>query len=102
VVFPEILPGVLSGFLLAITLSLDDFIVTAFTRGAGLLSGNSDIETISTYVEGIIKKHPLPADMRALATLIFVLVLFLVLSVVIYQNVHAKRTHSMKRKGMQD
>jgi spermidine/putrescine transport system permease protein len=102
VIFPEILPGVLSGFLLAITLSLDDFIVTAFTRGPGLLSGNSDIETISTYVEGIIKKHPLPADMRALATLIFVLVLVLVLSVVLYQNIHAKKSHSMKRKGMQD
>jgi spermidine/putrescine transport system permease protein len=102
VVFPEILPGVLSGFLLAITLSLDDFIVTAFTRGPGLLSGNSDIETISTYVEGIIKKHPLPADMRALATLIFVLVLVLVLSVVLYQNIHAKKSHSAKRKGMQD
>jgi hypothetical protein len=38
------------------------------------LSGNSDIETISTYVEGIIKKHPLPPELRAFATLIFLLV----------------------------
>ena len=36
VVFPDILPGVLSGFLLAFTMSLDDFIITHFTRGAGI------------------------------------------------------------------
>lgn len=97
VVVPEILPGILSGFLIAVTLSLDDFIVTAFTRGAGLLSGNSDIETISTYVEGIIKKHPLPPELRALATLIFLLVLALVIGMIIYQNVKAKQ--GKKRKG---
>jgi hypothetical protein len=33
------------------------------------LSGNSDIETISTYVEGIIKKHPLPPDSGRLSDL---------------------------------
>jgi len=99
VIFPEILPGILGGFLIAITLSLDDFIVTAFTRGPGLLSGNSDIETISTYVEGIIKKHPLPPELRALATLIFVLVLALVIGMTIYQNVKAKQ--GKKRKGRQ-
>lgn len=97
VLFPEILPGVLSGFLIAITLSLDDFIVTAFTRGPGLLSGASNIQTISTYVEGIIKKHPLPPELRALVTLIFLLVLLLVVSTIIYQNVKAKQ--GKKRKG---
>jgi len=97
VVVPEILPGILSGFLIAVTLSLDDFIVTAFTRGPGLLSGHSDIETISTYVEGIIKKHPLPPELRALATLIFLLVLALVIAMVVYQNIKAKQ--GKKRKG---
>ena len=48
VVIPQIMPGILSGFLLSVTLSLDDFIVTAFTRGPGLLSGNKNIETLST------------------------------------------------------
>lgn len=96
-VFPEIVPGILSGFLIAITLSLDDFIVTAFTTGPGLLSGKSDIQTISTYVEGIIKKHPLPAELRALCTLIFALVLLLAIFFTIYQNKKAKM--SKKRKG---
>ena len=36
VVFPDIMPGVLSGFLLAFTMSLDDFIITHFTKGAGI------------------------------------------------------------------
>ena len=96
-VFPEIVPGILSGFLIAITLSLDDFIVTAFTTGPGLLSGNSDIQTISTYVEGIIKKHPLPAELRALCTIIFLLVLLLAIAFTIIQNRRAKK--NKKRKG---
>jgi len=87
----------LSGFLLSITLSLDDFIVTAFTRGPGLLSGSSNIQTISTYVEGIIKKHPLPAELRALVTLIFLFVLLLVVASIVYQNIKAKQ--GKKRKG---
>ncbi len=72
VIFPEILPGILSGFLLAITLSLDDFIVTAFTRGAGLLSGEKTIDTLSTLVQAKIKKGPIPPAMRALTTIIFI------------------------------
>lgn len=99
VVVPEILPGIFAGFLIAITLSLDDFIVTAFTAGPGLLSGDSTISTISTYVEGIIKKHPLPAELRALSTLIFLLVLLLIIGVTVYNNVHAKQ--GKKRKGRQ-
>lgn len=99
VTFPEILPGVLSGFLMAITLSLDDFIVTAFTRGPGLLSGTSNIQTISTYVEGIIKKHPLPTELRSLTTFIFLGVLLLVTTFIIVQNVKAGK--GKKRKGRQ-
>ena len=94
---PDILPGVFSGFLLAITLSLDDFIVTAFLKGPGLLSGRSDIETLSTYVEGIIKKHPMPAELRALTALIFLAVLVVVIAITVYNNVKANKTK--KRKG---
>lgn len=95
--FPEILPGIASGFLLAITLSLDDFIVTAFTRGAGLFSGEKTIETLSTLVQAKIKKGPIPPEMRALTTFIFLFVLSIVLGVTIYRNVQAKKTK--QRKG---
>ena len=92
---PEIMPGVASGFLLAITLSLDDFIVTAFTRGAGLLSGDKSIETLSTLVQAKIKKGPIPPEMRALTTLIFLAVLVVAVLVTIYRNRTVKKT----RKG---
>lgn len=96
VVLPEIFPGVISGFLLAITLSLDDFIVTAFTRGAGLLSGEKTIETLSTLVQAKIKKGPIPPAMRALTTILVLVVFIAVVLITIYQNrVHKKKT----RKG---
>lgn len=73
VVLPEIIPGVLSGFILAITLSLDDYIITAFTR-------NNSFATISTYVYGITaKKGALPPTLRALTTIIFIVTLILLL-----------------------
>ncbi len=96
VVLPEIFPGVISGFLLAITLSLDDFIVTAFTRGAGLLSGEKTIETLSTLVQAKIKKGPIPPAMRALTTILVLVVFIAVVLITIYQNrAHKKKT----RKG---
>ena len=88
---PEILPGIASGFLLAITLSLDDSIVTAFTRGAGLFSGEKTIETLSTLVQAKIKKGPIPPTMRPLTTFIFLFVLAIVLGVTIYRNVQSRQ-----------
>ena len=91
VIIPEIMPGVLSGFLLSITLSLDDFIVTAFTRGSGLLSGDKKIETLSTLVQAKIKKGPIPPEMRALTTILFVIVVIAVILISIYRNKQAKK-----------
>ena len=91
VIIPEIMPGVLSGFLLSITLSLDDFIVTAFTRGSGLLSGDKKIETLSTLVQAKIKKGPIPPEMRALTTILFILVVVAVIGISIYRSQQAKK-----------
>ena len=91
VIIPEIMPGIFSGFLLSITLSLDDFIVTAFTRGNGLLSGEKKIETLSTLVQAKIKKGPIPVEMRPLTTIIFILVVIGVIGVSIYRNHQAKK-----------
>lgn len=71
VVFPDILPGVLSGFLLAFTMSLDDFIITHFTKGAG-------VNTLSTLIYSEVRRGIKPA-MYALSTIIFVAVLALLL-----------------------
>lgn len=102
VVFPAIFPGVMSGFLLAITLSLDDFIVTTFTRGAGLLNGNAMIETISTLVQAKIKKGPIPPEMRALTTIIFLFVIIIVITVTILmtrKNKMTKKNQLYRRKA---
>lgn len=71
VVFPDIMPGVLSGFLLAFTMSLDDFIITHFTRGAG-------INTLSTLIYSQVRRGIQPS-MYALSSVIFLTVLVLLL-----------------------
>lgn len=91
VIIPEILPGIFSGFMLSVTLSLDDFIVTAFTRGSGLLSGENKIETLSTLVQAKIKKGPIPPEMRALTTILFVIVIVAVILVTIYRTRQEKK-----------
>lgn len=96
VIIPQIMPGIFSGFLLSITLSLDDFIVTAFTRGPGLLSGDAAIETLSTYIQTSLKKHTVPPELRPLTLIIFLTVLAIVLGVTIYKNHTPKR----KRRGL--
>ena len=84
-IVPETLPGVFSGFLLAISLSLDDFVITRFTTGSGLLSGDAAIMTLSTYVQGKIKKSNIPAELRALTTIIFVVVVLFVIGISVYR-----------------
>ena len=81
VIIPQIMPGIFSGFLLAITLSLDDYIVTEFTRGAGLLSGDSAIETLSTYIQTSLKKHTVPAELRPLTLILFLTILAIVIAI---------------------
>lgn len=73
VVLPDIMPGVLSGFLLAFTLSLDDFVITHFVKGPGF-------ETLSTKIYTEVRKGIKP-EMYALSTLLFVSVLVLLLIV---------------------
>lgn len=71
VIFPDILPGILSGFLLAFTMSLDDFIITHFTKGAG-------INTLSTLIYSEVRKGIKPS-LYALSTIMFLAVLILLI-----------------------
>ncbi len=91
VILPEILPGIISGFMLAITLSLDDYILTATLSPL-------DFDTISTAV---YKSIALTTDKaseripvyRALTTIIFLLTLI----VVVLMNVTSKKKKQEKR-----
>ena len=71
ITWPQIRPGVLSGFLMAMTMSLDDFSVTYFTKGAG-------IHTLSTMIYTEMRKGVRP-EMYALSTILFLLALVLLL-----------------------
>ena len=86
VVLPEILPGVLSGFMLAVTLSLDDYIVTAFVKPDWF-------DSISTYVYNSIKVPQQSAvpQLRALSAIIFVLIIVAVLVMNIPKNKQKNR-----------
>ncbi len=71
VVLPDLMPGITSGFLLSFTMSVDDFVITHFTRGAG-------INTLSTLIYSQLKIGVRPT-LFALSTVIFLVVLVILL-----------------------
>lgn len=73
VLVPLLRPGMISGFILAFTMSLDDFAVTFFTRGT------IGLETLSTFIYADARKGGLTPELRPLMTLIFLIILVLLL-----------------------
>ena len=73
VVIPQLLPGILSGFMLAVTLSLDDYFITTYTKP-------STFDTISTYVVNATKggQTDIKTALWALSTIIFLVVVIIV------------------------
>ena len=80
VMLPELWPGMLSGFILALTLSVDDFGVTFFTKGSG------GLETLSTFIYSDARKGGLTPELRPL----FTIILLVMLTVLIYINFRNK------------
>ena len=87
VIIPEIRPGMISGFMLALTLSIDDFAVTVFTIG------NQGLETLSTYIYADARKGGLTPELRPLSAIIFVVVLALLI-VINYRAGKTKKKES--------
>ena len=85
VVIPDIIPGILSGFLLSITLSLDDYVITAFTKPT--VGG---FNTISTYVDAATKKAGLPTQFRAFTAILFAVILIVVVALNVKSSHNAK------------
>ena len=73
VIVPQIRPGMISGFILAFTLSIDDFAVTLVTKG------NGGLGTLSTYIYADARKGGLTPEIRPIMTLIFIAVLILLI-----------------------
>jgi spermidine/putrescine transport system permease protein len=81
VLLPMLKPGMISGFILAFTMSLDDFAITFFTRGT------VGLDTLSTYIYTDARKGGLTPELRPLITLMFVGVLVLLIVI----NIRAMR-----------
>jgi len=77
VVLPEIMPGVITGALMAFTMSLDDFVISYF-------NGGSTAQNLSVTIYSMTKK-PITPEINALSTLMFGTVLLLLLVVNIRQ-----------------
>lgn len=88
VTWPYIKSGVFAGFLMAVTMSLDDFSITYFTKGAGM-------NTLSTMLYTELRKGIRP-ELYALSTILFFLVLFMLLLLNIKTKKNIKNT-SMSR-----
>ncbi len=85
-VVPQIMPGILSGFLMAFTFSIDDFAVTYFTSG-------SNFQTLTVAIESMTRKR-IPLTVNALSTIIFVVVL----TVLILINIKDAKEEKLKKE----
>lgn len=88
VIMPQIRPGMVSGFILAFTLSIDDFAVTLFTKG------NQGLDTLSTYIYADARKGGLTPELRPIMTIIFLVVLLLLVVI----NLRSTRVKQAKTK----
>ncbi|NMB00252.1 MAG: ABC transporter permease [Firmicutes bacterium] len=87
VIIPEIMPGIITGMLLAFTLSIDDFVVSFFTTGSG-------VSTLSITIYSMARRGINP-KINALSTIMFTFVLVLLVII----NVRQAREEKKERNG---
>lgn len=92
VIIPDITPGILSGFMLSVTLSLDDYVITAFTKPT-----SGDFETISTYVDNASGKKGLPTQLRAFTAILFVTILVIMIFVYVKHHLDHQKYNKLKK-----
>ncbi len=89
IMFPELLPGVFTGFLLSLTMSIDDFIISFFTTGNGVSNLSISIYTMA--------KRGIKPEINALSTIMFAAILI----ILIITNVSAaKKDHNKAKRSM--
>ncbi len=91
VIIPQILPGIISGFMLAITLSLDDYIITAYTKP-------DSFKTISTHIYGLDKNNIVGPKIKAAYWALTAIIFLIIVIVVIVANVISYRKARSKKK----
>ncbi len=90
VIIPQILPGILSGFLMAITLSLDDYVITAYTKP-------DSFKTISTHIYGLDKNNVVGPKIKA-AYWAFTAIVFLIIVIVVAVNIITAKNNARSKK----
>jgi spermidine/putrescine transport system permease protein len=85
VVLPSISSGIVTGFMMAFTLSVDDFVISFFTAGPSYT-------TLPLYIYSMTKK-PVKPDINALSTIMFVAVLLLLILI----NLHEARSEKKEK-----
>ena len=88
-VMPDLMPAVFSGALMAFTMSIDDFIITYFTKGSGF-------DTLSTKIYNSVKRGIQP-EIYALSAIIFIVVLFLLFASNRFKNARPVRREEDER-----
>jgi spermidine/putrescine transport system permease protein len=83
VILPQIMPGVISGALIAFTLSIDDFVISLFTAG-------SSVQTLPMAIYAMTRKRITP-EINAISTLLFLTVLVLLIIINVAQKRDMKR-----------
>jgi len=95
IIIPQIFSGIISGFALAVTLSLDDYFITTYTKPA-------TFDTISTYVVNATKgsQTSIKTALWALSTIIFILVLLIAIGMNVVSNASEKNAMENGKKGV--
>lgn len=91
VILPQIRSGMITGFMLAFTLSIDDFEVSIFNLGT------NGLETLPTYIYADARKGGLTPELRPLLTIIFLVVLLILLVI----NIRAKKQADKNENNLQ-
>ncbi len=91
VVIPQILPGIISGFLLALTLSLDDYVIAAYTKPDSFM-------TISTHIYGLDKNNVVGPKIKAAYWAFTAIIFFIIILVVVIANISAYQKTRSKKK----
>ena len=89
VILPDIMPGVFSGFIMALTMSIDDFVVSFFTTGSGVSNLSITIYTMA--------KRGISPKINALSTIIFACVFVLLVGI----NLQDLRRDGRSRKKVE-
>ena len=91
VIIPQILPGIIAGFLLSITLSLDDYVITAYTKP-------DSFTTISTHIYGLDKNNVVGPQIKAAYWAFTAIIFFIIVAVVVAANIITYRKARSKKR----